>query len=190
MHAAICDFIADCLQNSVEANSSYIKILYDRKSSTITTIIEDNGKGMTKEQLEKVRDPFYTDGTKHVHRKVGLGIPFLLQALNLSGGTFDIWSEKGVGTKLEFSFDISNIDTPPEGDISFAVLQAMMFNGDYELEFIRTYSLDGIQEDQYIIKRSELLDTLGEITTAESINLARQFFRSQEENLNKEAVNG
>ena len=190
MHAAICDFIADCLQNSIEANSSHIKISYDRKGNMITTIIEDNGKGMTKEQLEKARDPFYTDGTKHVKRKVGLGIPFLLQALNLSGGTFDIWSEKGVGTRLKFCFDISNIDTPPEGDISFAVLQAMMFDGDYELEFVRTYSLDGIYEDQYIIKRSELLDILGDISTAESINFARQYFRSQEENLNKEAVNG
>ncbi len=190
MHAAICDFIADCLQNSVEANSSYIKILYDRTGATIKTVIEDNGKGMTKEQLEKARDPFYTDGTKHVKRKVGLGIPFLLQALNLSGGTFDIWSEKGVGTKLEFSFDMSNIDTPPEGDISFAVLQAMMFDGNYELEFVRAYSLDGINKDQYIIKRSELLDILGDLSTAQSINLARQYFESQEENLNKEAVNG
>ncbi|MCL2706298.1 MAG: ATP-binding protein [Spirochaetaceae bacterium] len=190
MHAAICDFIADCLQNSVEANSSYIKLSYNQKNNIIATIIEDNGKGMTKEQLEKVRDPFYTDGTKHVRRKVGLGIPFLLQALNLSGGTFDLWSEKGVGTKLEFSFNISNIDTPPEGDICFAVLQAMMFDGDYELEFVRTYNPNGIHEDQYIIKRSELLDTLGDLTTADTITLAKQFFESQEENLNKEAVNG
>jgi hypothetical protein len=145
---------------------------------------------MTKEQLEKARDPFYTDGTKHVKRKVGLGIPFFFFFLNLSGGTFNIWSEKGVGTELEFSFDMKNIDTPPEGDICFAVLQAMMFDGDYELEFTRAYSKDGINGDQYIIKRSELLDTLGDLTTAETITLAKQFFESQEENLNKEAVNG
>ncbi|MCL2793418.1 MAG: ATP-binding protein [Spirochaetaceae bacterium] len=189
MHAAICDFISDCLQNSVEANSSYIKLLYDRKGNVVTTIIEDNGKGMTKEQLEKARDPFYTDGTKHVNRKIGLGIPFLHQAIDLSGGTLDIWSRKDVGTKLEFSFDMSNIDTPPEGDISSAALQAMMFDEDYELEFIRTCSLNGIDKDQYIIKRSELFDTPGDIT-ADSITLARRYFKSREENLNKEAVNG
>ncbi|MCL2294066.1 MAG: sensor histidine kinase [Spirochaetes bacterium] len=202
MHATICDFIADCLQNSVEANSTHIKFLYEKKGNIISAIIEDNGKGMTKEQLEKVRDPFYTDGTKHVKRKVGLGIPFLLHSLNLSGGKFDIQSEKGVGTKVEFSFDTSNIDTPPEGDISFAVLQAMMFDGDYELEFVRTQSpelvsgnssegsLGGSGHDQYVIKRSELLDVLGDINSAESINLARQYFKSHEENLNKEAGNG
>ena len=180
MHTAICDFISDCLQNSVEANSSYIKLLYDKKGNTITTTIEDNGKGMTQEQIEKARDPFYTDGTKHVNRKVGLGIPFLLQALDLSGGSFDIWSGEGAGTKLKFSFDTSNIDTPPEGDISSAVLQAMMFDKDYELEFI----MNGMDKGQYIIKRSELFDIPGDIT-ADSITLARRCFRSREENLDK-----
>jgi hypothetical protein len=190
MHAAICDFIADCLQNSIEAKSSYVKIIYNTAGSFIKVIIEDNGKGMTEEQLEKAKDPFYTDGTKHVNRKVGLGIPFLLQALNLSGGTYDIKSEKGKGTKLEFVFDTSNIDTPPEGDISFAVLQAMMFDGDYEIEFVREYNFNENSGDRYIIKRSDLFDILGDLSSAENINLARYYFKSQEENLNKEAVNG
>jgi len=180
MHATICDFITDCLQNSVEADSSYIKLLYDKKDNTITTIIEDNGKGMTQEQIEKARDPFYTDGTKHVNRKVGLGIPFLLQALDLSGGLFDICSGKGTGTKLKFSFDTSNIDTPPEGDICSAVLQAMMFDKDYELEFI----MNEMGKDQYIIKRSELFDMPGNIT-ADSITFVRRCFRSRKENLDK-----
>lgn len=190
MHAAICDFIADCLQNSIEANASYVKISYDRIGDIIRTIIEDNGKGMSEEQLKKARDPFYTDGTKHVKRKVGLGIPFLLQALNQSEGSFDIQSTVGKGTVIEFSFDTSNIDTPPEGDITFAVLQAMMFDGDFELEFERSYNYDGDEGNRYTVKRSELLDVLGSLSTAKNISLAKQFLHSQEENLNKEAVNG
>lgn len=190
MHAAVCDFIADCLQNSVEADSTYIKLLYDRSGTVIRAVIQDNGKGMTKEQLEKARDPFYTDGTKHIKRKVGLGIPFLLHAVNLSGGSFRIDSEKGKGTTLEFSFDAAHIDTPPEGDLMSAVLQSMMFDGDYELEFIRRYSRDGKAGKQYIIKRSELLDILGNLTDADSIIMARKYMRSQEENLNKETGNG
>lgn len=192
MHAAICDFIADCLQNSIEAESSRINLLYEKSGSRIKTVIEDNGKGMTKEQLEKARDPFYTDGTKHVKRKIGLGIPFLLQAVNLSGGAFSLESEKGKGTRLEFSFDPANIDTPPEGDIISTVLQAMMFDGDYELEFRRTLKSGGEADngDFYIIKRSELLEILGDLSTADTINLARQYLQSQEENLNKETGNG
>ncbi|MDX9800383.1 MAG: sensor histidine kinase [Spirochaetia bacterium] len=192
MHAAICDFIADCLQNSIEAGSSRINLLYDSSGSAIKTIIEDNGKGMSKEQLEKVRDPFYTDGTKHLKRKIGLGIPFLLQAVNLSGGAFSLESEKGKGTRLEFTFDPANIDTPPEGDIATTVLQAMMFDGDYELEFKRSLKPVGSAggRDFYTIKRSELLEILGDLSTAETINLAKQYFISQEENLNKETGNG
>jgi hypothetical protein len=41
---------------------------------------------MTPAILKKIQDPFFTDGTKHIKRKVGLGIPFLMQAVSLSGG--------------------------------------------------------------------------------------------------------
>lgn len=184
MHAAICDFIVDCLQNSVEAESNYIKFSYKKNGDNIEATIEDNGKGMSQEQLLKARDPFYTDGTKHVKRKVGLGIPFLVQAVSLSGGEFDIQSEKGKGTTLRFTFDNSNIDTPPEGDIISAVLQAMMFEGDYELEFERTLGQDSVTGSSYTVKRSELLDILGNLSTAGTITMAREFLRSQEENLN------
>ena len=188
MHAAICDFITDCVQNSVEAGSSRICLKYDKTGNMIKTVIEDNGKGMSREELEKARDPFYTDGSKHVKRKVGLGIPFLLHAVTLAGGAFDIKSAKGEGTKVEFTFDTSNIDTPPEGDIVSAVLQLMMFDGDFELEFFR--SLKPVpekgEEYQYCVRRSELIDILGDLSDAESVNLARKYLLSQEENLNKE----
>ena len=190
MHAAICDFLSDCLQNSIEAGSSRINLFYNRSGSTINTIIEDNGKGMTEDELVKARDPFYTDGTKHKKRKAGLGIPFLLQAVNLSGGKFSLESEKGKGTKLEFSFDADNIDTPPEGDIISAVLQAMMFDGNYELEFQRSLTPGCNNGKKYTVKRSELLDILGDLSTAGSSNLARQYLQSQEDNLKKETGNG
>jgi hypothetical protein len=34
---------------------------------------------MTAEELQRALDPFHTDGIKHPHRKVGLGLPFLVQ---------------------------------------------------------------------------------------------------------------
>ena len=36
---------------------------------------------MTDEELKKAVDPFYTDGLKHKKRKVGLGLPFMIQAV-------------------------------------------------------------------------------------------------------------
>ena len=188
MHAAVCDFVIDCLQNSVEAGSTLITLEYETEGSFVRVKISDNGRGMTIQELEKVRDPFYTDGIKHKKRKVGLGIPFLLQAVNQAGGSFNIESEKGRGTVLDFSIDTSEVDAPPEGDISAAVVQAMMFSSDYELVYKRT--IKGYREESYIIKRSELLDALGDLETAGSIKLARQYLESQEEYFRKETCNG
>lgn len=189
MHVAVCDFIADCLQNSIEAGSEHIVLDYLNDENLIKTVITDNGKGMTSEQLEKVRDPFYTDGTKHIKRKVGLGIPFLMQAVNLVDGYFTIESEAGAGTRVEFVFDKDHIDTPPEGDLISSVLQAMMFDGDFELEFRRAVIKNGVNRN-YIIRRTELQDILGDLNSGTSISLAREFIRSQEEDLIKETGNG
>lgn len=189
MHVAVCDFIVDCLQNSIEAGSGRIILEYTLNENMITVVINDNGKGMNAEQLEKVRDPFYTDGTKHKKRKVGLGIPFLIQAVNLVNGCFEIESEPGAGTRVKFVFDKNHIDTPPEGDIATAVIQAMMFDYDFELEFRRTIIKNGVSRD-YLILRSELLNILGDLSSGSSISLARQYIRSQEEDLIKETDNG
>lgn len=47
---------------------------------------------MDEETLKKVKDPFFTDGEKHKERKVGLGIPFLIQA-EAAGGNLTFQSD-------------------------------------------------------------------------------------------------
>lgn len=183
MHAQIADFLADCLQNSVEAGAGYIIINYTvRTGDAIEVAIIDNGKGMSDEILKKIQDPFYTDGTKHVKRKVGLGIPFLMQAVNLSGGTFSVESEVGKGTTFRFSFDLNNIDTPPQGDVNGAVIQAMMYDGEYELEYNKAVVNQG-EEKSYTVKRTELIDALGCLSDPSAIKMAKVFLSSQDEDL-------
>ena len=184
MHAEIADFLVDCLQNSVEAKASKVILNYtEYVGDRIEVEIIDNGCGMSPETLKKATDPFFTDGTKHVKRKVGLGIPFLMQAVSLSGGKFNVDSKVGKGTKFSFSFDLKNIDTPPQGNLSAAVLQTMMFDGDFEFEFNRKRIRDG-KESGYTVLRTELIDALGgDLSDASSIKLAKDFLRSQEEDL-------
>lgn len=184
MHAEIADFLVDCLQNSVEAKAAKVILNYtEYVGDRIEVEIIDNGCGMSPEILKKIQDPFYTDGTKHVKRKVGLGVPFLMHAVSLSGGQFKVESEVGKGTKFSFSFDLKNIDTPPQGDLSAAALQTMMFDGDFEFEFNRRRIAEG-KEKGYTVLRTELIDALGgDLSDASSIKLAKDFLRSQEEDL-------
>ena len=182
MHAAICDFILDCLQNSIEANATVVKLLIVETADIFSVTIKDNGIGMTDIELQKAVDPFYTNGIKHHKRKVGLGLPFMIQAVEQVEGEWSLDSEKGRGTELYFLFRTEHVDTPPIGDISGMLLQALMFDGNFELEFERKFSGNG-SVDGYSLKRSELIEVLGDLNSADSLIMARQFLKSQEEDL-------
>lgn len=178
MHYQIADILIDIVQNSVEANSSLIIVDFIVNENKLTIFISDNGKGMDKETLQKAIDPFYTDGTKHKARKVGLGLPFLKQTCELAGGSFEIDSIKGEGTSLKMEFDLSNIDCPPIGDLSQAFLQTMLFEGDYELVINRT-----LNNKKYTVIRSELKDAIGDLIYADSLKLAKDYIAGLEEDI-------
>ena len=79
--------ILDVAENSTRAKASLVTIIVDVQTGadTLTVIIDDDGCGMTAEQVTAVTDPFYTTRST---RKVGLGIPFFKQAAESTGGSF------------------------------------------------------------------------------------------------------
>ena len=101
--------ILDVACNSVAAEATLIDIdvSVDTKSDKLSISVSDNGKGMSKEFLEKVTDPFATTRTT---RKVGMGLPLFKMAALTADGEFAIDSETGVGTKTTASFKLSHID--------------------------------------------------------------------------------
>ncbi len=130
--------ILDIVQNSIKANASLIQISIEENfdTNTMTISIDDNGKGMTKEQLEEVTNPFFTTRTT---RKVGLGIPFFKMAAEMTGGNFEINSTLGVGTTLKACFNSSNIDMTPLGDISDTVLIIVSSNTAIDFLYTRAF---------------------------------------------------
>lgn len=187
MHDSIGDMIVDCLQNSVEANASQIVLTVDETPDFLDVCIEDNGKGMSDEELKRATDPFYTDGVKHKHRKVGLGLPFLLQTVDMTDGTWSIQSKKGEGTRLAFHLNVNHIDLPKIGDLPLAFFSTMIFNGNYELVIHRRYT--GKKAAEYTVIRSELKEALGSFEDAQALALLKQFLTDQESEI-KEIKNG
>ena len=112
--------VLDIAENSTRARASLVQIsiTIDTEEDLMTLIIEDDGCGMTPEQVARVTDPFFTTRTT---RKVGLGVPFLREAAEAAEGTFTIESEPGVGTKDTATFRYSSIDRMPLGDISATI---------------------------------------------------------------------
>lgn len=140
--------------------------------------VVDKGCGMNPEELRKAQDPFYTDGVKHPHRKVGLGLPLLIQTTEMIGGRFEITSEKDRGTTVQAVFPLENVDTPPEGDWAGTLSQLMALPGTFEAEVHRS-----TPAGSYQIRRSELQEALGSLEDLEALGLLKDFFLSAEADL-------
>lgn len=178
MHATLCDLVADLVQNSIEAGASLIKLKIEETATNLDIVIEDNGKGMSAAVLEKAKDPFYSDGLKHKHRKVGLGLPFLFQTAEATGGKAAIESEEGKGTTVTLKLDKGNVDLPMFGNFATTAVTLMSYG--FEGNFIIERSANG---NGYSISKVELAEALGDLNDTESLSLLRDYIASQEEGL-------
>lgn len=107
--------ILDLAENSLNAGAKNIRVMLVEKNETLILEIEDDGKGMDEDILLKAKDPFFT--TKK-GKRVGLGIPFLSQAAEETGGNLQIEKRTEKGIRIIASFNKNNIDMKPFGDIN------------------------------------------------------------------------
>ena len=177
MHFTMADLVTDITQNAIESGASLVELDVIESEKEFRFHVKDNGKGMTKEELTRAIDPFVTDGIKHPNRKVGLGLPFLIQTAEQSGGEWDIKSEKGKGTTVTAWFDTGNVDIPPLGDIPGMFRTILMFDSKAEI-ILRRKKQDN---DEYEIRKSELIDALGGLEDVGSLVLLKEYLQSLEE---------
>ncbi len=112
--------LMDIAQNATAAGASRVDIslVAQQDPPTLTMTVADNGRGMEADFLARVADPFTTTRTT---RKVGLGIPLLKLAAEMTGGRQDIVSKPGVGTTIRTGFGLHHIDRIPVGDMGETV---------------------------------------------------------------------
>ncbi len=212
MHFTLTDLITDITQNGVESGASIVELQVSEsvgskepvgseepggskepigssgKGEFRFTVI-DNGKGMTAEELKRAQDPFVTDGIKHPHRKVGLGLPFLIQMAEMSGGGWKMESKKAgesqeSGTVISAWFDLGNVDTPPVGDIPGMFRTVLLFNGPEEMVIkrLRKSPKNKLSCDlDYEVRKTELIGALGDLEDTQSLILLDRYLRSLEE---------
>lgn len=147
--------ILDIAMNSVKAEAKLIEINIEEsiKNNFIKITIKDDGKGMSKEVLEQVTNPFYTTRTT---RKVGLGLPMLKEASERCSGYLKINSELGVGTIMECFFERNNIDRAPLGNIGDTIM--VIINSLIDSELIYTHEVDGNEFQISTVQIKEILD--------------------------------
>lgn len=169
--------IIDIIQNSLSAGASFIGLTVDEnlKEDKITIKIEDNGKGMTQDQVSRLTDPFFTSRTT---RRVGMGIPLFKQSANQSGGDLKVESVPGKGTTVTAWFRQSNIDCPPMGDVANAFI--LMLSANPALHFIFKYLYNS---QEYIFDSEEVREILENIPFNDA-SIIRVLTNMIRENLN------
>lgn len=150
--------LMDILQNSVAAKAGKITIgiSTDTGNDELKITVKDNGIGMDRELLERVKDPFATSRTT---RKVGLGIPLMQASAQRAAGELSIESVKGCGTTLTATFKISHIDRLPLGDVGETITGAILSDPGIVFELTLTHDC----KETFNFSTEEVKSKLGEV---------------------------
>ena len=165
-------YILDITMNSVRAGASQIEIALREVGEWLWFTVTDNGCGMTRAQVEKLKNPFFT--TRKT-RKVGLGVPFLTMLAEMTGGSVEITSipetnedtgapDPNHGTTLSAKFGRHHIDFLPMGNLPDTIVT--LIQGSPETDFTFTHEREN--ENTVRLSCKELKSILGdEISLAE-----------------------
>jgi len=113
------------ISNAIKYNKEggEIRIGAERENGMVKIFVKDNGKGMTKEQLERVFDEFYkADKSGHDLSSVGVGLSICKKLVERHGGR--IWAEsEGPGKGSTFYFTLPSASEKAEKMESVAKIQ-------------------------------------------------------------------
>ena len=93
-------------EGQIEVDTKAVKT--DVETVKLTTVIKDTGVGISKEDLEKIFEPYYQGiiSDKVENLGAGLGLSLCKELVGLYSGEINVDSEKNVGTRVEFSLNL------------------------------------------------------------------------------------
>lgn len=158
--------LMDIAENSAaaEGRNICIEVHEDLQSDLLTASVTDDGRGMDAETAQRVLDPFYTTRTT---RKVGLGIPLLKLAAEMSGGGLSLVTEAGKGARVEARFHHSHIDRMPLGDLASTFLALLVSHPKIHWVFVYKTTDKNGKADNFEFDDTELKNELGDMPITE-----------------------
>jgi anti-sigma regulatory factor (Ser/Thr protein kinase) len=129
--------ILDVAENSITAGARNLSIMVreDTRHDLLAIMIEDDGKGMDADTVQKAADPFFTSRTT---RRVGLGLALLRQAAEAANGTMHIRSTPGTGTTVSATFQLSHVDRKPLGGMAETIIALIATSAEIDLRYAHT----------------------------------------------------
>ena len=176
--------ILDISKNSVKAGATLTQILLIETEEILTLKIIDDGSGMKADMVKTVTDPFTTTRTT---RPVGMGIPLLKLAAEMTEGTFSIESRHfseypdNHGTEVTAIFNKNHIDFTPLGDVPASI--TTLIQGSPDTDFLFRHTLP---QGEVSVDTRDLREQLGDVPldTFEVILWVEEYLKEQYEALN------
>ena len=99
----LVNLVVNALQSMPGAGKITVQTQFHDRD--ISLIVEDTGTGMSEEVLEQIFIPFFT--TKDVGHGTGLGLPVVHGIITAHGGSIDVKSKLGHGTRFEVRLPVA-----------------------------------------------------------------------------------
>lgn len=112
--SSLSNVLMNLCVNSIDAMPDGGRLKFGSRSlpgGGVEVHVEDTGQGMTPEVMAKALDPFFT--TKPVGKGTGLGLSVVFGAIKAHGGTVEIDSEPGKGTRISLRFPSLGLKSDP-----------------------------------------------------------------------------
>jgi anti-sigma regulatory factor (Ser/Thr protein kinase) len=171
--------ILDIAENSVNAGARNISIIIeeDTQLDWLTIEIADDGKGMNADAAERATDPFYT--TRKT-RRVGMGLPLLKAAAEMVNGKLEIRSIPNSGTTIRATFQLSNIDRKPLGNMAETITALLATENQVNVFYRHSRGGKAVVFDSKHVE-NQLGDIL--LNSIEALSLVRTYLEQEESGL-------
>lgn len=108
--------VLNILENAVRyTEEGAIRVRFVSLPEAVQLIVEDTGRGMPADELPYIFDRFYRveKSRSREHGGTGLGLAIVKKLVELQGGSIEVFSELGVGTRFVITMPIF---MPPEAE--------------------------------------------------------------------------
>jgi len=109
LHQVILNLLLNAVQATPERGRVEISVTADpdQPEDAVLLVVEDSGRGIPEEHIERIFDPFFT--TKDPDRGTGLGLMISHQIVADHGGTIEVSSQVGKGSTFRVRIPVKGM---------------------------------------------------------------------------------
>lgn len=107
MDKVLFNLLSNAFKFTPDGGRIQLAVIKDSIAEKAIVKVEDNGRGMSKEEAERAFEQFY-QGRNHKSRGTGLGLSLSKELVGLHAGDIALWSEPAKGTRFEVTLPLGS----------------------------------------------------------------------------------